>query len=216
MAAKKGRLLLLKRATLGADVTFTVDAVNNEIDAAAHGLSNGDMIAFVNGTPPAPLQEGRIYYVVGSVTAAFAVAATSGGAAIDITGSPSPACVYNRITALTTVAGLTTNSITINNEPVDVTTKDDEGWRRLLEGVAFKSISMSAAGRFQTSSGKSALVTEIIAGTFGHYQLVDEDGGRFEGSFLMSSLEESGAHDGVDEFTINLESTGGVAWTAAA
>lgn len=215
MAAKKGRLLLLKRATLGADVTFGVDATNDEIDATGHGLANGDMIAFVNGTPPAPLKEGKIYYVVDSATDAFSVAATLGGSAIDITSEEfAAACVYNEITALTTVAGLTTNSITINNEPVDVTTKDDEGWRRLLEGVAFKSVSMSAAGRWQTAAGKSALVTEIIAGTFGHYQLVDEAGGKFEGSFLMSSLEDTGAHDGVEEFTINLESTGGVAWTA--
>lgn len=214
MAAKKGRLLLLKRATLAADVSFTVDTSTDLITAAAHGLTAGDMVTFVNGAAPGGFSEGKIYYVITPLTNTFGLSLTAGGSAIDITSAAAAACVFNKITALTTVAGLTTNSITINNEPVDVTTKDDEGWRRLLEGVAFKSVSMSAAGRWQTAAGKSALVTEIIAGTFGHYQLIDEAGGKFEGSFLMSSLEDTGVHDGVEEFTINLESTGGVAWTA--
>lgn len=219
MAANKGRSFLLKRATLaGTDNTFTVDTTDNEIDTTSHGLTAGDMVVFVNGTPPAPLSEGRIYYMIAAGTPSansFSLALTAGGAEIDITASTFGAgCVWNKITALTTVAGLRSNSISINNEPVDVTTKDDEGWRRLLEGVAFKSISMSAAGIWQTAAGKDTIVSEIIAGTFGHYQLIDEDSGKFEGSFLMSSLENTGNHDGVEEFTLSLESTGGVAWIA--
>lgn len=218
MAANKGREFLLKRATLGADNSFTVDVTDNEIDTSSHGLTAGDMVAFVNGTPPAPLVEGRIYFMIDAGTPsanAFSLALTAGGAEIDITGTTfGAACVWNKITALTTVAGLRSNSISLNNEPVDVTTKDDEGWRRLLEGVAFKSISMSAAGIWQTAAGKQAIVDEIIAGTFGHYQLIDDLGGKFEGGFLLSGLEITGNHDGVEEFSMSLESTGGVAYIA--
>ncbi len=219
MAANKGRSFLLKRATLGSDKTFTVDATDNEIGTTAHGLTAGDMVTFVNGPPPAPLREGKIYYVInpsgGADADAFSVSEALGGSAVDITGTTfAAACVWNEVTALTTVAGLRSNSVSINNEPVDVTTKDDEGWRRLLEGVAFKSISMSAAGIWQTAAGKSALITEIMDGNFGHYQLIDQAGGRFEGSFLLSNLEDTGNHDGVEEFTLSLESSGGVAWTA--
>lgn len=71
---------------------------SDTVYAVAHGLSNTQKIAFFNGTPPAPLVEGTVYFVVNAATDSFQVAATSGGAAIDLTASASFGCVVSAIT----------------------------------------------------------------------------------------------------------------------
>lgn len=72
----------------GAQLLYQVDTANNKIFSAAHGLSNGLKIAFFNGTVPAPLAEGTVYFVVSATTDTFQVSATSGGAAIVLSGQP--------------------------------------------------------------------------------------------------------------------------------
>ena len=47
----------------------------------------------------------------------------------------------------TTIAGLRTNTWTINGEDVDVTTKDDDGWQQRLSGAGVRSINISATAR---------------------------------------------------------------------
>lgn len=62
-----------------------VDAAGNRVVSEAHGLGNGNKVCFLGGSPPAPLVEGTVYFVTSAATDDFAVAATSGGAAIDLT-----------------------------------------------------------------------------------------------------------------------------------
>lgn len=62
-----------------------VDTTANTILSEAHGFSNGDQVVFLGGTAPGGLTEGTIYWVRDVTTDTFAVAATSGGAAIDLT-----------------------------------------------------------------------------------------------------------------------------------
>lgn len=81
----------------GAETEFSVDLTANTIKQVAHGYVNTNQIVFIGGTPPAPLVEGTIYFVVGAATDTYQVAATSGGAAIDITAEPTAACVASKI-----------------------------------------------------------------------------------------------------------------------
>lgn len=55
---------------------------------AAHGLSDGDAVVLsTTGTLPTGLTAGTTYYVTGSTTNSFSLAATSGGTAINTTGA---------------------------------------------------------------------------------------------------------------------------------
>jgi len=72
----------------GTQLLYVVDTVNNNVRSPAHGLANGQKIVFFNGTVPAPLTEGQVYFVVSTATDTFQVSATSGGAAIALTGQP--------------------------------------------------------------------------------------------------------------------------------
>jgi hypothetical protein len=82
----------------GDEKEFGVDLVAGAIKIVAHGLVATTKVAFVGDTPPAPLTEGVVYFVAGSVTAnAFQVSATSGGATISLSSEPGAKCVLASI-----------------------------------------------------------------------------------------------------------------------
>ena len=77
----------------GADYAFQLDVVtNNRIYAEGMGLVIDDRVTFTGATVPVGLTAGTHYWVIGATAADpdyFQVAASSNGAAIDITGLPS-------------------------------------------------------------------------------------------------------------------------------
>ena len=81
----------------GSPKEFQASASTDVVTAPGHGYVNTDTIVFYGGTVPSPLVEGTIYFVRDSTTDTFKVAATSGGAAIDLVGAGSGDCVVSRI-----------------------------------------------------------------------------------------------------------------------
>ncbi len=69
--------------------TFTASAATDKITIAGHGQANGTPLAFAigGGVLPAPLVEGKTYYVVSTATNDFKLALTVGGSAIDLTSA---------------------------------------------------------------------------------------------------------------------------------
>jgi len=84
---------------------------SDTIAATAHGYSDTQKIVFFDGTPPGGLTEGTTYFVRDSATDTFKVAATSGGAAIDLTTASSFGCVVCAITE-TVYGGQDTHALT--------------------------------------------------------------------------------------------------------
>lgn len=70
-----------------------VDTATDTITETGHGLSDGYVVTYSNGggTSIGGLTSGNTYYIVGSTANTFQVAATSGGAAIDLTSTGSGA-----------------------------------------------------------------------------------------------------------------------------
>lgn len=80
----------------------TVDPTltNDQLFAPGHGMSDGDRVvvySLFSGAIPTGLTEGTVYFVVSSATNTFKVSATSGGAAVDITGLGGGAVFYQRV-----------------------------------------------------------------------------------------------------------------------
>lgn len=78
------------------DTTLT----NDQLLAPAHGMSDGDRVMVFNnfgGTLATGLTEGTVYFVVSSATNTFKVSATSGGAAVDITGLGNGTVYWQRV-----------------------------------------------------------------------------------------------------------------------
>lgn len=84
----------------GSDKSFQVDLTNNRVHCEGHGFADGDKITFHNDTAPTGLTAGTTYFVV-TTTAGdpdhFQVSATSGGAAIDLTGQHGGKCLVSKI-----------------------------------------------------------------------------------------------------------------------
>lgn len=73
-------------------------ASDDTVYSASHGYSDGQTVAFFNGTPPGGLAEGAVYFVRDAGPDLFKVAASLAGAAIDLTSAPSFGCVVCAIT----------------------------------------------------------------------------------------------------------------------
>jgi len=90
--------------TMVAEVEFTTDVTRNTIRAVGHGYANGNTVVFIGGTPPTGLTEGTVCYAVGATTDTFQVAATAGGAAMDLTGQAAASYVASKIIEATFAA----------------------------------------------------------------------------------------------------------------
>jgi hypothetical protein len=90
---------------------FMSVSASDEFTSEAHGFTDTQAVVFVNGVPPAPLVAGTVYFVRDAAANTFKVAATSGGAAINLTGPTSYGCHVCRI-AEETYAGGGTHTLT--------------------------------------------------------------------------------------------------------
>lgn len=113
-----------------------------------------------------------------------------------------------------TIAGLRSTSFNINGQSVDVTTKDSGGWRELLAGAGLTSISVQGAGVFQDNSNLATMRTRAVARTIDNYELVFESGDKYAGAFQVTSVQHDGQHNGEVTYSVSLESSGVVTFTA--
>jgi len=109
----------------------------------------------------------------------------------------------------TTVAGQRTTSLSINNEQIDTTDKDDSRWRKLMEG-GVRSMSSSAAGLITGQDAFKTLMNIALQGSIKTYQLVFADGQTLEGPFQVSSKELTGEYTDAQQYTLSLESAGDI------
>lgn len=76
---------------------FITDLAADTLRSNAHGYANGDQVVVCGDTVQGGLTEGVIYFVVGATTDTFQLAATAGGAAIDLTSLAGTAAQVIRI-----------------------------------------------------------------------------------------------------------------------
>ncbi len=119
----------------------------------------------------------------------------------------------------TTVAGSTDLSFSINDQTVDVTTKDSSGIRQLLDGVISQSMSVSGSGVVKDDATMKTLDTVMVAGTARNFQITvvgdSTAGGTYAGPFKITNLERTGTHDGAALYSFGLESQSAITYTAA-
>src|SRR3954463_10408510 len=112
--------------------------------------------------------------------------------------------------AFATVAGLRTTQMSVNGEPVNVTSKDSGGWRELLSGAGVRSVSVAGSGIFTGSAAETRLKSNALAGLIDDYELSFESGERMRGRFLLTRLDYSGDYNGERNYSLSLESSGAV------
>ena len=121
--------------------------------------------------------------------------------------------------AFTVLCGLTSKTMTINNNEIDVTTADcaDPGgalWTEVMAGA--KRVSVSGNGFFKDETAEATLNTLALDDDpIANFQVIVPDFGTFQGAFFLSSVEYGGEQEGGVTYSLALASTGAVTFTAA-
>jgi predicted secreted protein len=111
----------------------------------------------------------------------------------------------------TAIVGARTDNLTINNEAVDVTDKDDEGWRTLLSEAGVKSVDADVEGILEDDT----LIEATLAASLITAYTIEVDGiGDFTGDWFISSLALGGEQADAVTFTANIQSSGEITFTA--
>ena len=114
----------------------------------------------------------------------------------------------------TAIVGARTDSVTINSEPVDITDKDDQGWRTMLADVGVRSISCEVEGVL-----KNATLLGIGVGTASALlescEAEIEGIATFTGNFYLQSIALGAEQADAVTFTATLESSGAITATIA-
>ena len=116
---------------------------------------------------------------------------------------------------MTTVGGMRSTSMTLNDEAVDITNKDSGSFRELLPSGGIQSMSISASGVFTDSTAETTLRSAYGTSTFKSYNVIVPDLGTYAGTFMIASLEYAGEYNGEATYSITLESSGAITFTAA-
>jgi TP901-1 family phage major tail protein len=111
------------------------------------------------------------------------------------------------------VAGMRSETISINNEPIDISDKGSLGVRQLMADVSMRTVDISGEGLFDGQSQLSAAVGDATA-LSATYTLLVTGVGSFAGLFHLSSVELGAPHEDAATFTMTLASAGAITFTA--
>ncbi|HDZ80724.1 MAG TPA: phage major tail protein, TP901-1 family [Roseobacter sp.] len=124
-----------------------------------------------------------------------------------------------------TLCGLQSKTLTVNNNSFDVTTQDctapgGQLWQELMTGM--RSVEVSGNGVFEGGTtldrfiaiayGSGAVDT---ADAIGNFEVIVPDLGTFAGAFHVNSTEYGGEQEGAATYSFSLASSGAVTFTAA-
>jgi TP901-1 family phage major tail protein len=111
--------------------------------------------------------------------------------------------------SFSTIAGLRSSTVTINNETVDITNKDSAGVRDLLEGAGVNSMTVAGSGVFLDETIVGAIRTAAKANSHVTLQFIVPGataGGTYEGDWAIASFEEAGEYNGEVSYSMSFES----------
>ena len=114
----------------------------------------------------------------------------------------------------TTIAGLRSTDITLNDEIVDVTNKDSSGVRTILLDGGVHSMTISGSGVFTDSASEASLQGEMNASAAQNYQFLIPDFGTYTGGFVLTTLSYAGEFNGEVTYSFTLESTGAITYAS--
>lgn len=108
----------------------------------------------------------------------------------------------------TTVAGMRSTGLTVNNETVDITNKDSAGFRTLLADAGVQSMTISASGVFTDAVIEETVRGYAFAKSINAFGLLFPNGDALDGSWYITGYERAGEYNGEETYSFTLESSG--------
>lgn len=107
----------------------------------------------------------------------------------------------------TPVAGAVSDTLSVNNEALDGTDKNSNGWRELLSDASLRTVDMSVEGKIEGGTLLAAALGNTTA-LVSDYTIIITGIGTIAGPFHFSSFELGSPHDDVATFTASIMSAG--------
>ena len=123
--------------------------------------------------------------------------------------------IWDGASAYATVGGFRVNTMVLNNEMVDVTTKGASKFRELLEQAGIQSMTLSGNGVFKDGANEELMRAQSLSNAFENYEMYASNGDKWQGSFQITSYERAGEHNGEETFSVTLESAGDITFAGA-
>ena len=111
------------------------------------------------------------------------------------------------------IAGGREHGVSINNEAIDVTDKDSDGWRTLLADPSTRSVDISFSGLMDGAAYITLALGTTTAALLAVYSLKIDGVGTISGSFHLSTVELGSPHDDAVELSMTLASSGPITFT---
>jgi predicted secreted protein len=116
----------------------------------------------------------------------------------------------------TVISQTRNHTFTIDHEVVDITNKDSNGFRTILENAGTKSLSITFDGIADNTTVFETMLAAANSGSISTYSIGGfADGDVWEGLFHLSNFQGGGAHNGEQTFSVTLNSSGAWTFTAA-
>jgi len=115
-----------------------------------------------------------------------------------------------KIAEFTTIGGMRTTKFVLNNQIVDISTKDSGRWRQLLGGVGVVSVVVAGSGIFTDQNSERIMRKVAFEGSAASFKLIFGNGDALKGRFVISTYERSGIIGEEETYNINLESAGNI------
>lgn len=113
----------------------------------------------------------------------------------------------------TTIAGVRSTNVTMNNNPVDITNVSSGGFQELLADGGTQSFEISIDGVFVDDSAFTTFQTTADDRTLVWYKFSFGAAGVLTSKFAVRSLQLGAPHDGAQTFSATLSSSGTVTFT---
>ena len=112
--------------------------------------------------------------------------------------------------AFTTIGGMRSTSIALNDEMVDITNKDSSRARTILAQGGVNSMTVSGSGVFTDSASETTLRSKFDESGTTNFQFLIPDFGTYTGGFRLTTLEYSGEYNDSVQYSFTFESAGAI------
>lgn len=108
----------------------------------------------------------------------------------------------------TAIAGQKSTSYSGSNSPIDVTSKDSNFARTLLDLAGVYDAQVTISGVYADDAGILTINQLQTSGALRLWQIINDNGDKWQFSGKVTQVQLSGAHDGAEEYSVTIQSSG--------
>lgn len=116
--------------------------------------------------------------------------------------------------SFTTLGGLRTSSIIVNNQLLETSNVSTGAWRQLQDVSGIRTVTITGTGLFTDSVSEEIMRGVAFNGNIHNYQFIFANGDSITGAFLVEEYERSGNIDDAETYRISLQSAGNISFAA--